>query len=234
MAAYYGTPGDPRLDLVEGAELAQLVEAANKPSASGATGTLAKTNANDTVSAAGTTTIVGTSARTNANDSVSAAGTTTVVGTLAKTNANDTVSASGTTTVTGTVATTNANDTVDASGTVSSSTVTGTSSTSNANDTAAASGTTTLVGTSATSNNADSVTASGNAGTPAPQPDDGGSHSLGGRPKARKFPTPRRVIDLPTISGTARLVNLPDLVAAAGEVDPYGLLADEQELLLLV
>jgi hypothetical protein len=85
---------------------------------SGVSGTLATTNANDTVSASGTTTIVGTLAKTNAADTVSASGTTTVTGTLAKTNANDSVVASGAAgAVTGTVAYTNANDTVSASGT---------------------------------------------------------------------------------------------------------------------
>lgn len=149
--------------------------------ASGSTGTVAVTNANDTSSASGTTTVVGTVARTNANDTSTASGTTTVVGTVsvanaadtssasgtttvtgtsATTNANDTSSASGTTTVTGTSATTNANDTSSASGSVGDN-VTGTVATTNANDTSAASGTTTVTGTLARTNANDTSTASG-------------------------------------------------------------------------
>lgn len=128
--------------------------------ASGSTGTVAVTNANDTSSASGTTTVVGTVARTNANDTSTASGTTTVVGTVSVANAADTSSASGTTTVTGTSATTNANDTSAASGSVGD-TVTGTVATTNANDTSAASGTTTVTGTLARTNANDTSTASG-------------------------------------------------------------------------
>ena len=130
----------------------------------GTTGTAATTNANDTPSASGTTTVTGTSSKTNANDTSSASGTTTVVGTSAKTNANDASSASGTTTVIGTLAKTNADDTSAASGTVGSSGTTGTVAATNANDTAAASGTTKIVGTLSTTNANDAATASGVAG----------------------------------------------------------------------
>ena len=130
----------------------------------GASGTSATTNASDTSSAGGTTTVTGTSSRTNANDTSSASGTTTVVGTSAKTNANDASSASGTTTVIGTLAKTNADDTSAASGTVGSSGTTGTVAATNANDTAAASGTTKIVGTLSTTNANDAATASGVAG----------------------------------------------------------------------
>lgn len=130
------------------------------------TGTSATTNAADTSSASGTTTVVGTSARTNANDTSTASGTTTVVGTSATTNAADTSSASGTVGggagVSGTSATTNANDTSSASGTT---TVVGTSATTNAADTSTASGTTTVTGTSTTTNANDTATASGAAGS---------------------------------------------------------------------
>ncbi len=105
--------------------------------------------------------VSGTLATTNANDTSSAAGTTTIVGTLASTNANDTSAASGTTTVIGTVAATNADDTSAASGTVGSSGTTGTVAYTNADDTAAATGTTTVTGTVARSNADDSVSASG-------------------------------------------------------------------------
>ncbi len=130
----------------------------------GTTGTAATTNANDTPSASGTTTVTGTSSKTNANDTSSASGTTTVVGTSAKTNANDVSAASGTTTVIGTLAKTNADDTSAASGTVGSSGTTGTVAATNANDTAAASGTTKIVGTLSTTNANDAATASGVAG----------------------------------------------------------------------
>lgn len=132
-------------------------------SSSGSTGTSATTNAADTSSASGTTTVTGSSANTNANDTSSASGTTTVTGTSAKTNADDTSSASGAvgSNVTGTSATTNAADTSAASGTT---TVVGTSAKTNSNDTASASGTTTVVGTSAQTNANDTATASGAAG----------------------------------------------------------------------
>lgn len=105
--------------------------------------------------------VSGTLARTNANDTSSAAGTTTVRGTLARTNANDTAAASGSTTVTGSLARTNANDTAAASGSVGSSGVSGSLAATNANDTSAATGTTTIVGTLAKTNNNDTSTASG-------------------------------------------------------------------------
>lgn len=110
-----------------------------KASAAGVSGSLAYTNADDTLAASGATTVTGTLARTNANDTLAAAGTTTVVGTLGATNANDSLAASGVVggDVTGTVDCTNQNDTLAAAGTT---TVTGTLATTNANDTLAASG----------------------------------------------------------------------------------------------
>ena len=108
---------------------------------SGVTGTSATTNANDTSSASGTTTVVGAAATTNANDTATASGVvgSPVIGTSATTNANDTPSASGTTTVIGTSATTNANDASAASGWAGA--VSGTAAVTNANDAAQASGT---------------------------------------------------------------------------------------------
>lgn len=132
----------------------------------GSTGTVAYTNANDTSSASGTTTIVGTSAATNANDTSSASGTTTIVGTSAYTNANDTSSASGTTTVTGTSAYTNANDTATAIGTAGA--ISGTVAYTNANDTATASGWAgTISGTVSATNANDTALSSGSAGSQA-------------------------------------------------------------------
>lgn len=133
-------------------------------SGSGSTGTVAVTNANDTVSATGTTTVIGTLARTNANDSASASGTTTIIGALATTNANDTCSASGDVggSISGSVAYTNANDSAAGFGTT---TVVGTAAPISANDTLAAGGTTTIVGAIATTNADDTISATGVAGT---------------------------------------------------------------------
>lgn len=110
-------------------------------SGSGSTGTIAVTEANDTSSAAGTTTVVGTLANTEANDTSSASGTTTVTGTIAVTEANDTSAASGVAgAVTGTISVTEANDTSAASGWAG--TVTGTISVTDENDTSNAQGAT--------------------------------------------------------------------------------------------
>lgn len=133
------------------------------PSAGGgSTGTLATTNANDTSTASGTTSVIGALAKTNGNDTSAASGTTTVTGTLARTNADDTSSASGSvgSNITGTVSYTNGNDTSSASGTT---TVIGVLAKSNVNDTSAASGTTTVIGAVAYTNINDSVSASGYA-----------------------------------------------------------------------
>lgn len=156
--------GNQTLNFVAGSAtwpgVCSLAISAANAGGSGSTGTLAKTNANDTSAASGTTTILGTLAKTNANDTSVASGTTTVTGTLAKTNANDTVVASGSTgQATGTVAYTNANDTSVAAGTT---TVIGTLSKTNANDSVVASGVAGIVsGTLAYTNNNDTVVASG-------------------------------------------------------------------------
>jgi hypothetical protein len=138
----------------------------NTVAGSGVTGTLARTNANDTSAASGTTTVLGTLAKTNANDTSAASGTTTVLGTLAKTNANDTSAASGTVGSggsTGTVAYTNANDTVVASG---KTTILGVLSKTNANDSVVAAGWAgRITGTLAKTNANDTVVANGNSGT---------------------------------------------------------------------
>lgn len=134
------------------------------PPSSDVTGTLAVTNARDTLAAAGTPTVAGTLARTNANDALSAAGTTTVTGALAKTNADDSLAASGDVggAVTGTLNRQNANDSLAAAGTT---TVTGTLATTNASDTLAAAGSTTVVGSLAKTEGADTLQATGAAGS---------------------------------------------------------------------
>lgn len=65
------------------------------PVAATVTGTLATTNANDTLAASGGYGPSGSLAKTNANDTLSGAGST-VTGTSSTTNNNDTLSASGT------------------------------------------------------------------------------------------------------------------------------------------
>lgn len=155
------------------------------PEVAGVTGTFARTETNDTMSANGTTTVVGTFARTNANDTLSANGTTTVVGTFTRTGGNDTLnasgsvgspvegtftvtetddtmSASGTTTVVGTLAVTVAADTLSAAGTT---TVVGTLAVTVSNDVLAASGTTTIVGTLTVTEGNDTINASGSVGS---------------------------------------------------------------------
>jgi hypothetical protein len=199
-------------------------------------GTAAVTNANDTASASGSPVNAGTVVPTNANDTSTASGTTTVVGTVARTNANDTSSATGSPVNKGTSATTNANDTASASGSVSSG-VSGTANTTNANDTSAASGSPVVVGASATSNVNDLASAAGNSGTTPPEPDTG-THT-GGRARPRRpqqpIPQPKRLpLLLPTIGGFASCENAADRCAAEGQVDPYNLLLEDEELLLLV
>jgi hypothetical protein len=133
---------------------------------SGSSGTVATTNANDTSSASGTTTVTGTLARTNANDTATASGAvgSAISGTVASTNANDASAASGTTAVVGTSASTNANDVSASSGTT---TVAGTVARTNANDTATASGIAgAITGTADCTNNADTCSAVGVSGNP--------------------------------------------------------------------
>lgn len=110
-----------------------------------------------------TASVTGTLATTNANDTLAASGSPVVSGSLGTTNSNDTLSASGSPIVAGSLSTTNANDTLSASG---GSSVTGTLATTNANDTLSSSGTTAIVGTLSTTNNNDTLSASGSAGTP--------------------------------------------------------------------
>lgn len=123
----------------------------------GSTGTVARTNANDTSAAVGNTTIKGTLARTNTSDTSTASGTITVTGTIARTNANDIANASGPAGSEGTLAYTNINDTGAASGTTI---VTGTLSRTNANDSVAATGGY-PIGTAAIINANDSASAQG-------------------------------------------------------------------------
>lgn len=128
--------------------------------ASGNTGTLARTNANDTLAASGLSTVVGSLARTNNNDTSAASGNPVVTGTLSRTNANDTLSSAGSCTIVGSSATTNANDTCAASGIVGGGN-TGSVAATNNNDTLAATGLSVVVGSLARTNNNDTLVSSG-------------------------------------------------------------------------
>lgn len=187
------------------------------------TGTLARTNANDTSSAAGTTTIVSTVARTNANDTSSAQGTTTILSTLARTNANDTLSsaatpvspgslartnandtlaASGNTWPNSTLATTNANDTLAASGSVGSS-PDGSVAYTNINDTSSAAGNTGILSTLASTNANDTLAA---AGSP-----------IGGGTLARTNNNDTSsATAISTVVGTSSTTNANDTLSASG------------------
>ena len=178
---------------------------ANFSAGTGTTGSLAYTNANDTVAASGTTTVTGTLARTNANDTVAASGTTTVTGTLTRTNANDTVAATGTTTVTGTLTRTNANDTVSASGSVGSA-ITGSLAYTNNNDTVSASGTTPVVGTLAKTNANDTIAATGTTTV---------TGSLA-KTNANDTCAASGTVTNPSVSGSLAYTNRNDTVAASG------------------
>lgn len=82
------------------------------------TGTIARTNQNDTSAISGSPIVNGSLNRTNADDTMSAQGTTAVSGTIAVTTSNDTSSASGSPIVNGTINVSEAVDTMAASGTV--------------------------------------------------------------------------------------------------------------------
>ena len=118
-----------------------------------------------------------------------------------------------------------------------SSGVSGTSTTTNSADTSNAVGGPVVVGTSTTSNANDLATAAGYSGNTPPEPDTG-THT-GGRARPRRpqqpIPQPKRLpLLLPTIGGFASCENAADRCAADGQVDPYNLLLEDEELLLLV
>lgn len=129
--------------------------------ATGVTGTVAVTTADDTSTASGSTTVTGSSTTTTANDTSTASGTTIVTGSANVTTADDTSSANGTTIVTGSVAVTTADDTATASGSVGGA-VDGSASITTQDDTSSASGTTTVLGvaSSVTGNDTSSATGS--------------------------------------------------------------------------
>ena len=107
--------------------------------ATGITGSLAKTEANDTTSATGSLRLDAAAAITEANDTTSATGSLLLTGALAKTEANDTLSATGTITggITADAAITEANDTLSSSGALP---LVGTLTKTEANDTLSSTG----------------------------------------------------------------------------------------------
>jgi len=155
------------------------------------TGSLAVSNANDTLSAAGAPTVSGSLAKANADDTSAAAGAPTVNGSLAQTNAADTLAASGSPTVTGSVAYTNANDTLAASGSTGGGT-TGTVNYTNADDTLSAAGNVAISGSVGYTNVDDAISAAGTAGNPST----GGGAVIVDTPK-KKRGRPRKAIPAP-------------------------------------
>jgi hypothetical protein len=129
------------------------------------TGTAGLTEAGDTLASSGST-VTGTTALVEANDTAAASGTVVdFTGSVSFTEAGDTLAASGST-VTGTIAVTEADDTLAASGTFTASGVSGTISVTEANDVLAASGSSTT-GTVALTEAADTAASAGSevAGT---------------------------------------------------------------------
>jgi hypothetical protein len=80
------------------------------------TGTIARTDANDTSAITGTESMSGTIAVTDANDTSAFTGTLSMSGTIAVTDANDTSAITATESIPGTIAVTDANDTSAISG----------------------------------------------------------------------------------------------------------------------
>ncbi len=179
----------------------------------GSTGTVARTNANDTCAASGTTTVVGSVSRTNANDTLSATGTTTIVGTVNRTNSNDTSSASGSPVIVGTLARTNANDTLVASGSVGSA-ATGSVAVTNQNDILAASGTTTVTGTANVTLNNDTISASGSSGS-----------AVSGTVAVTNQNDTSAIQGTTTVVGTVNRTNQNDTMSASGTTTVTGTVA---------
>lgn len=122
------------------------------------TGTLAITQANQTLAATGNVPVIGTLARTQANQTLVATGNVPVIGTLAVTEANDTIVAAGKVTVGGTLSITQANQTIVAAGKVI---VGGTLAITQANQTIVATGKVTVGGTLAVTEANDTLVATG-------------------------------------------------------------------------
>lgn len=207
---------------------ASVTNANDSVSASGATtvsGSVSRTNANDTSAAAGSATVNGTLAATNANDSAAALGAPTVNGNLAKTNSEDASSASGNSTVNGSLAKANAADTLAASG---APVVTGSLAYTNANDTAVASGSvgSAVSGTVNYTNTNDTIAAAGKStvtgslaksNAPDTLAASGASTVNGSLAKTNAADT-LAASGSPVVTGSASIANAADTLAASGSV----------------
>lgn len=129
-------------------------------------GTLALTEGNDTLSAAGsftpTAAISGTLAVTEQNDTIDADGDLKSTGTLAVTETDDTLTASGILAYTGSTAVTETDDTLAGSGTVA---ISGSAATTEGDDSLAANGVIAVTGTAAPTEQDDTLAAAGTLGT---------------------------------------------------------------------
>lgn len=112
---------------------------------SGGTGTLAVTEADDTLSSAGKLAIKGTLAVTESGDTLSSTATLAIKGTLAVTEAGDTLSSTGALAIKGTLSVTEAGDTLSATG--GASPIIGTLSVTEANDTLSSTAKLSIAGT---------------------------------------------------------------------------------------
>lgn len=186
-----------------------------KAASNNITGTLARTNANDVLSASGKVIVEGTVARTNANDTSNVSAKVRITGTVAVTNANDTSTASGKIRVLGTLARTNANDTLNAAGDVD---IDGTLAKTNANDTSNASGKVSVKGTSAAANANDTSSASGTVEAPAVT---GTLATVNADDTSNASGT----VGNNSVTGTLAVTNASDTSNAAGKVRVTGSLA---------
>ncbi len=199
------------------------------PASTGRTGTLAVTEADDTLASTGVTPIVGTASITEAADTSTATGVVPIVATASITEAADTVVATGTvgaSAISGVLAVTEASDTVTATGVlpvvgVASITeagdtlasagvlpIVGVASITEAADIAASAGTVRVVGTASITEAGDSSTATGTVWVR-------GSASI---TEADDTLVSTGVIGSVPITGTASITESDDTVTSAGTV----------------
>lgn len=192
---------------------ADTMSASGTVGSSGRTGTIAVTNANDSLSASGKVSAKGTIAASNAADTSAASGKVSVKGTLSATNGGDSPSISGKVSAKGTVAATNAGDSPSIAGKVSTK---GAISHTNANDASNISGT---VGSGGAVSGTIAVT---NAGD---------SPSLSGKVVARGTMAATNAGDSPALSGkvsvkgSSAATNAADTSAISGKVATTGAIA---------
>ena len=185
----------------------------DEATSTGITGTLAKTNANDTAVVSGTTTVLGTLARTNVNDGRAISGTTTILATLARTNGDDTAAISGVVVPSGTISKTEVGDSMAASGSVGAA-VSGTLAKTDVADTTVAAGTTTIVASVTKTDIADTASA---AGTTTVRGDGVVTNSNDTMVASGSIGS--------AVFGTLATTNLSDSIAAAGAPVPTGTIA---------